>query len=134
MSAIALNPTISYKEQQRLNTQKEIENILAYGCERISLEDMQNRLSKIGLTLDLNPNGLLLAYYNTSNDSHFFCATTSPLDKDKISAYNIKSEFYNKHLKGEEFVRDEYAQELHKLRTDYFCTYTKRGIEYILSF
>ena len=120
-----------YKITMIENTQKQIENLIQSGVERVNLHDMQTMLAQIGLTLDLNENGYLYLYYNTSNENHYYEATTSPLDFRKISAYNINSDFYNKYLRGYESA---HGDALRKIRNNYFCTYTKRGIEYILSF
>ena len=126
----------NYAEIEKYNTQKEIERLLSTGVKQVTLENMQNMLSEIGLTLDLNTNGYLYLYYNTSNENKYYQATTSPLDNKKISVYNINSEFYNKHLKDYKGLntKTEYAQRLYELRMYYFCTIKKRNIEYILSF
>lgn len=120
-----------YKIKQIENTQRQINYLLNIGLERVTLEEMQNMLSDIGLKLDLNINGYLNLYYNTNNANKYYEATTSPLDSKKISAYNTNSEFYNKHLTG---FRTTEAETLYKLRINYFCTYKKGSIEYILSF
>ncbi len=120
-----------YKAEMIENTQKQIERLIQSGIERVSLHDIQTMLAQIGLTLDLNENGYLYTYYNTSNEHRYYQATTSPLDFRKISAYNVNSDFYNKYLRGYESA---HGDALRKIRKNYFCTYKKRSIEYILSF
>jgi hypothetical protein len=125
---------VDFKEVQRIQTEKEIQKLIESGLEQISIEEMQSRLSEIGLTLDLNENSYLNLYYSTSNENSYLQATTSPIDSKKISAYNSNSDFYNKHLKGGEMLKTHEGHMLYDLRTNYFCTYTKRHQTYILSF
>ena len=125
---------VDFKEVQRKNTEAEIKRMIDSGVEQISIEEMNQKLSAIGLTLDLNENSYLYLYYNTSNENSYLEATTSPLDSKKISAYNTNSEFYNKHLKGDVKFYTSTGEELRKLRMNYLCTYTKRNQTYILSF
>lgn len=125
--------TYDYKVQQVLNTNAEIKRMEEY-AERISLDDMQLLLKEIGLKLDLNENSYALYYYNNYNEHYFYQMCTSPIDDKKISAYNINSDFYNKHLKGDSKFHSEMGRKLDKLRQDYFTTIVRRGIEYIISF
>ena len=125
-----INLKLDYRLQQKINTEKEIER-MRICCEQISIDDMHVLLAEIGLKLDMNENSYALYYYNTSNADHYYQMTTCPLDKKKVSIYNVNSDFYNKYLKGWE---TEHAITLKKLRMDYFCTVKKRGIEYIVSF
>jgi hypothetical protein len=125
-----INLKVDYRLQQRINTEKEIERMQLF-CERISIDEMHSLLAEIGLKLDMNENSHALYYYNTSNAEHYYQMTTCPLDKKKVSVYNVNSDFYHKYLKGWE---TKHAITLKRLRMDYFCTVKKRGIEYIVSF
>jgi hypothetical protein len=125
---------VDFKEVQRKNTEAEIKRMINSGIEQISIEDMQQKLATIGLTLDLNENSYLYLYYNTSNENSYLEATTSPIDNKKISAYNTNSEFYNKHLRGDIKFYTPMGEALQKMRNNYFCTFTKRKQTYILSF
>jgi len=103
-------------------------------AERVSLENMETMLQEIGLKLDLNPNNYALYYFNDMNDTHYYEMTTQPLDSKKISAYNVMSEFYQKHLRGDVKLHSEIGSRLSTLRRDYFTTIMKNKIEYIVSF
>jgi len=122
--------SVDYRSKQIENTEAEIKRICDY-AEYIEFEDMQARLSEIGLKLDLNVNSYALYYYNTSNENHYFELTTSPIDKKKLSAYNVNSEFYNKYLKGNHSGN---GHTLDTLRNKYFTTIVKNRIKYIVSF
>jgi uncharacterized protein YnzC (UPF0291/DUF896 family) len=134
MNTQTINFKKSYLETQFENTEKQIQRLIDTGVEFIPLSEMDEKLLQIGLKLDLNENGYLNLYYNTSNENHYLEATTSPIDNKKISAYNVNGDFYNKHLKGNDIITTHEARELKKLRNDYFTTYKKRGKTYILSF
>jgi hypothetical protein len=125
-----INLALDYKAQQIENTEAEIKRICDY-AEYVEFEEMQNMLSQIGLKLDMNVNSYANYYYNNLNENHFFEMTTSPIDKKKISAYNVDSEFYNKYLKG---THSEKGHILDKLRNKYFTTIVKNKIKYIVSF
>lgn len=130
-----IKPGVDFKEVQRKNTEAEIKRMIDSGVELINIEEMQNKLATIGLTLDLNENSYLYLYYNTSNENSYLEATTSPIDNKKIIAYNTNSEFYNKHLKGDSRFYTETGRMLQEgIRNNYFCTYKKRAQTYILSF
>ena len=120
------------KSQEVENTQKEIHLMQAIDCiTYIDLKEIEQSLANIGLKLDLDEKSYLLLYYNTSNERHYYQATTSPKDSKEISAYNVNSDFYNTHLKGE---RTNTGKILDDLRKNCFTTIRKRGIDYILSF
>ena len=123
-----------YRLIQQENTEKQILNLIDSGIELISIEDMQNKLSEIGLKLDLNENNFLNLYYNDYNINKFYEATTQPIDKIKLSAYNIRSEFYNLHISSDIVFYSEIGEKLKELREKYFCILNKRKIKYILSF
>jgi hypothetical protein len=123
-----------YRLIQQENTEKQILNLIDSGIELISIEDMQNKLSEIGLKLDLNENNYLNLYYNDYNINKFYEATTQPIDKKGVSAYNIRSEFYNLHINSDIIFYTEIGKKLKELREKYFCILTKRKIKYILSF
>jgi hypothetical protein len=125
-----INLSIDYKAQQRNNTELEIKRMLQF-AEHINFEDMQKRLNEIGLKLDMNVNSYALFYYNTSNENHYHILTTSPIDNKKISVYNTGSEFYNRYLKG---MHTGIGIELDRLRNDYFTTFIKNKVRYIVSF
>jgi len=118
---------------KKLSTQKYIKEMENY-AERVSLENMETMLQEIGLKLDLNPNNYALYYFNDMNDTHYYEMTTQPLDSKKISAYNVMSEFYQKHLRGDVKLHSEIGSRLSTLRRDYFTTIMKNKIEYIVSF
>ena len=134
MSVQTLNIGQSYRLTQIKNTEAEIARFVDLGIELIELDDMQAKLAGIGLKLDLSEKSYLNLYYNTSNENHYFEATTSPIDNKRLSAYNVNSEFYNKHLKGDDMLKTPQGLQLQKLRQDYFCLYQKRGVKYIISF
>jgi hypothetical protein len=120
-----------FSEIQKLNTEAEISRLIQSGYTLITLGEMQQKLNEIGLKLDMNENSYLYLYYNTYNETHYLNATTSPIDDKKISAYNVNGDFYNKYLKGS---HTDKGLILDKLRSNYFCTYTKKNKTYILSF
>lgn len=122
--------SINYKSKQIENTEAEIKRMCDY-AEYIEFEDMQSRLTEIGLKLDMNVNSYALYSYNTANDNHYFELTTSPIDKDKLSAYNVNSAFYNKYLRG---THSGHGYTLDELRNKYFTTIVKNRIKYIVSF
>lgn len=86
------------KETQKIETQKEIQNYIKNGSILVSLEEYKNIFKKYGLKVDLKKDNYLLKYYNTSNNQHYLCATTSFLDKDNIIWANINSNWYKKHI------------------------------------
>lgn len=125
-----INLKLDYRIQQVINTEKHIERKQEYS-ERISIDEMNVLLAEIGLKLDMNENSYALYSYNAYNADHYYEMTTHPIDKKKVSAYNVNSDFYQKYLNGWE---TEHGITLKKLRMDYFCTVKRRGIEYIVSF
>ena len=124
----------NFNAQQAQNTEAEIKKMQEF-AELIPLDEMQKRLGELGLKLDLNPNGYLLTYYDTSNEYHYLQATTQPLDKKKVSAFNVNSDFYQQNYSGDRrFEITEAAQKLKALRMDYFTIITVKKKVYILSF
>lgn len=116
------NPSVSYKDIRKTETQKEINNLIASGMERVSLEEYKEMLSKFGLKLCLNPNNYLHKYYNTANPQHYLCATTSPIDRTGKSAYNVKGEWYQQNVIPKSLLREQFND----FRDNYF-TVLKSG-------
>jgi len=123
----------NFNAQQAQNTEAEIKKMQEF-AELIPLDEMQKRLGDLGLKLDLNPNGYLLTYYNTSNEYHYLQATTQPIDKKKVSAFNANSDFYQKNYSGDRRFETEAARKLKALRVDFFTVITVKKKVYILSF
>ena len=123
----------NFNAQQAQNTEAEIKKMQEF-AELIPLDEMQKRLGDLGLKLDLNPNGYLLTYYNTSNECHYLQATTQPIDKKKVSVFNVNSDFYQQNYSGDRRFETEAAQKLKALRVDCFTVITVKRKVYILSF
>lgn len=123
----------NFNAQQAQNTEAEIKKMQEF-AELIPLDEMQKRLGELGLKLDLNPNGYLLTYYNTSNECHYLQATTQPIDKKKVSVFNVNSDFYQQNYSGDRRFETGAAQKLKALRVDYFTVITVKKKVYILSF
>lgn len=121
---------IDFAEVQRRETEAEKERLLNSGLEYINIIELQDLLKQIGLKLSLTKDSLH-TYYNNMNEYNYLEATTQPLDDKGISAYNVKSEFYQKELTG---FRGEKGNELYRLRNHYFSTIKVGKKEYILSF
>jgi len=110
------NTKLSYKDLQKQETQKEINNLLKSGAQKVSLQDYKEMLKAFNLTLDLDPNNYLHKYYNTANEQHYLEATTSPLDIKGISAFNIKGQWYKENVTPQTALKAEFQ----KFRNDYF--------------
>ena len=103
-------------EYYRKETKKEIDFLLSIGVKKVPMERLKDIFSQFGLTICMDKKNYLHKYFNTSNENNYLEATTSLLDKEKISIHNTQSKFYKEHMKP----CTEIGKEIQELRKEYF--------------